>query len=430
MSLMSAALLSVARNDNYTYMTIGIDISMLVYQGSGVANYTYNLVINLLKIDKKNHYRLFYSSLRRPKDFKYLDEFRNLGARVYEYPFPSTLLRFLWGRYDLLPVELLIGKVDVFYSSDLLRPPLMAKTRGVTTVHDLTWKIFPQYHTEMVIKAHERKIAKTIKHGDIIITDSENTKKDLIKYFPEVLRKNKIFVIYPGVDERFRPISDQNRINEIFKKYRLDTLTHSRGVLLYVGAIEPRKNLKTAIKVFHQLINSTPEVHTEPPRLDMINDDRTSGVNNFSDFKFLIVSKAGWKNEDVYNLVAELKLENKIKFINNVSDDDLPYFYNGCTVFIYLSKYEGFGLPPLEALMCNKPVLTYKNSSIQEILAKDYPAAEENQELTRLRELINMKKIDGKNYRQRFSWISSAEKILKIINNAKSEANHLRGGQA
>src|SRR3989338_9699100 len=86
MSLMSAALLSVARNDNYTYMTIGIDISMLVYQGSGVANYTYNLEINLLKIDKKNHYRLFYSSLRRPKDFKYLDEFRNLGARVYEYP--------------------------------------------------------------------------------------------------------------------------------------------------------------------------------------------------------------------------------------------------------------------------------------------------------------------------------------------------------
>src|SRR3989338_943686 len=202
-------------------MTIGIDISMLVYQGSGVANYTYNMVKNLLKIDKKNQYRLFYSSLRRPKDFTLLEEFRQLGAKVYEYRLPPSLLRFLWGRYDLLSVEWLIGRVDIFYSSDFLRPPLAAKTRGITTVHDLTWKIYPQYHTETVIKAHERKIEKTIKHSDTIITDSENTKKDLIKYFPEVLKKNKIHVVYPGVNERFRPISDQQKIYEVLSKFGL-----------------------------------------------------------------------------------------------------------------------------------------------------------------------------------------------------------------
>ncbi|OGK56341.1 hypothetical protein A3J15_03210 [Candidatus Roizmanbacteria bacterium RIFCSPLOWO2_02_FULL_38_10] len=405
-------------------MTIGIDISMLVYQGSGVANYTYNLVKNLLKIDKKNQYRIFYSSLRRPKDFTLLEEFRQLGAKVYEYHLPPTLLRFLWGEHDFLPVEKMIGKVDVFYSSDFLRPPLTAKTKGITTVHDLTWKIFPQYHTETVIKAHERKIEKTIKHGDTIITDSENTKRDLIKYFPEVLKKNKIHVVYPGVNERFRPISDQQKIYEVLAKYGLTkhlglktsdhtktpgveeirnnrTIEQFNNFLLYVGAIEPRKNLITAIKVFNQLVNTT----TSQP----------GNLKNFSDFKFLIVGRAGWKNEDVFNLIKELKLEDKVIFVGYVNDSDLPYFYNACQVFIYLSKYEGFGLPPIEALFCDKPVLAYRNSSLKEILGDKFPFASENKELDALIKLIALNKIDGTSYRQRFVWTKAAEDILKII---------------
>ena len=124
-------------------MKIGIDVSMLVYQGSGVATYTYNFVKNLLIYDKKNEYRLFYSSLRRPKDFYYLNEFRKLGAKVFDYPFPPRLLKLFWNKYHLLPVEWLIGKVDIYHSSDYLRPPLLKGTRGITTLHDLTLKLFP-----------------------------------------------------------------------------------------------------------------------------------------------------------------------------------------------------------------------------------------------------------------------------------------------
>lgn len=326
-------------------MKIAIDISMLVYQGSGVANYTYNLVKALLKYDKKNQYKLFYSSLRKPKGFYYLDEFRKLGAKVYSYPFPPRLLNLIWNRWQILPVEWLIGKVDVYHSSDFLRPPLLAGTRGVTTIHDLTWKIFPQFHTREIVIGHERKLQRTIKHQDLVIVDSYNTKKDLLKYYPEIKQKN-ITVIPLGIGERFRNIKDKKKVWSILTKYKV----HKGNYLLYVGAIEPRKNLDTCIRVYAQLIKD----------------------KKFSDYQFLIVGRAGWKNQEIFNLIKKLKLEDKIKFVGFVNNQDLPYFYNAAKLTLYLSKYEGYGLPPLESLACGTPVLALKNSSLIEILPNEY----------------------------------------------------------
>ncbi len=345
-------------------MIIGIDISMLVYQGSGVANYTYNMVRHLLLYDKKNEYRLFYSSLRRPDDFYYLDEFKKLGAKVYDFPFPPWLLNIWWNKFHIIPVEWFIGRVDYYFSSDFLRPPTISGTKGITTIHDLTWKIFPEYHTNDIIQGHERKLQKTIKYGDIIITDSQNTKKDLLKYYPRIRQTNKVLVIYPGIDERFRIINDQNRIKRVLKKYGVE---YPKRYLLYVGAIEPRKNLDTAIKVFQQLIQD----------------------KKYSDFEFLIVGRAGWKNENIFQLVNDLKLNNKINFVGYVQDNDLVYFYNACRVFIYLSKYEGFGLPPLEAATCNKASLLYRNSSLPELFPQKYSFTEKKRELLTLKQMIN-----------------------------------------
>lgn len=375
-------------------MEIGIDVSMLVYQGSGVANYTYNLVKHLLKYDKKNEYRLFYSSFRRPKNFYYLNEFRQLGAKVYDYRFPPSFLKFVWGKHHLFPVEWLIGKVDVFHSSDFLRPPLLQGTKGITTIHDLTWKIFPQYHTDEIVKGHERKLQKTIKYGDIIIADSQNTKKDLLKLYPNIQKSNPIHVIYPGIDERFRIIKNKKKVAEVLKKYGVK---YPSNFLLYVGAIEPRKNLTTAIKVFHQLI--TEQASTNP----------------YSDYKFIIVGRAGWKNEEVFQSIKRLKLQDKVKFVGFVEDDDLPYFYNGAKVFIYLSKYEGFGLPPIEAAACGCPALLYNNSSLNEIFKPGYPYAKEGHELETLKRLINDSRFNASNFTYDFSWKKYCYEFLKII---------------
>jgi len=389
-------------------MKIGIDVTMLVYAGSGVANYTFNLVKNLLKIDKKNEYRLFYSSFRRPKNFYYLDELKKIGGKIYKYPFPPSLLKIIWGKLNIIPIELFTGKVDVFFFSDFLRPPLLTGTKGITTIHDLTWKLFPEYHTQEVISAHEKKLEKTIKYQDEIIADSQSTKQDLLRLYPQI-DLNKVHVIYPGIGEKFKPIKDKEKIKKVLQKYNI----FPPNFLLYVGAIEPRKNLETAIKVFYQLINSEIASSSSPPRDDM--SLRAKRNNLYSYWQFLIVGRAGWKNEKVFQKVKELGLENKVKFIGYVDDNDLPYFYNGCRVFVYLSKYEGFGLPPVEAASCGKMVLMYENSSLKEIFESGYPFAKEGEELKTLKEILEGE-YDIKKYLREFSWKNYCNQFLNIIN--------------
>lgn len=372
-------------------MKIGIDITMLVYAGSGVANYIYNFTKTLLKIDKKNEYRLFYSSFRRPKNFYYLEELQRLGGKIYAYRFPPTLLQIWWRKFSIIPVEWFIGKVDIFFSSDFLRPPLLKGTKEITTIHDLTWKLFPEYHERRIIRAHEKKLEKTIKYDDTIIVDSQSTKNDLIKFYPMV-KQNKIHVIYPGIGENFHPIVNKNKIRQILTKYSiLDT-----KYLLYVGAIEPRKNLVLSIDVFNELLKD----------------------KKFSNYNFIIAGRAGWRKESVFQRVIELNLQDKVKFIGFVEDEDLPYLYNGASLTVYLSAYEGFGLPPLESLACGTKVIAGDNSSLRETIDPIFLVDVNNKVkvLEKMKYLLKSKiGINSKEIQDRFNWKETAKQFLKII---------------
>lgn len=378
-------------------MKIGIDVTQLNYLGTGVANYTYQLVKHLLLIDKKNEYRLFYSSFRQPNNF-YLNELKSLGAKIYSYRFPPYLLRIWWGRRSFFPIDWFTGYCHIFFFSDFLRPPLSGKTKGITTIHDLTWKLYPKFHKKNIIKTHQIKLEKTIKYGDEIIVDSKNTKKDLLTLYPQIKEK-KVHVIYPGVDERFKPIKDKQKIKKVLKKYlSLKNRKQTFNYFLYVGAIEPRKNLDRAIEVFHQFQN---------------NRHLTKTTN----YKLLIIGQAGWKNEYIFKLVKKLKLKDKVVFVGFVEDEDLPYFYSGAKVTFYLSSYEGFGLPPLESAKCQTPVLLYQNSSLKELFNNQYPYAKEKEELKTLKYLLE-KKINPERYlKNEFSWEKTANKILKLFEN-------------
>lgn len=371
-------------------MTIGIDISMLVYQGSGVATYTTNLVMALLKYHPEHSYKLFYSSLRKPPQvIEKLEEFRTMGAKVYALPIPPRFLKLFWNKLHIIPVEWFIGKVDVYHSSDFLRPPLMQGTKGVTTVHDLTWRLFPKYHTSDIIEAHERKIQMTIKKGDMVIADSENTKKDLLKVYPKAAEANRIQVLHLGIDDRYKKIS-LRKCETIIQKYTID---YSKRYILYVGAIEPRKNVDRAVKIYAELIKK----------------------RDFADVEFLIIGRAGWKNEKVFETIQKKKVQDKVHFVGYVPDEDLPYFYSFAEVLIYLSSYEGFGLPPLEAGACGTPTLLYKNSSLREIMPKGYPFTEEGKELNTLQKLL--RDVDsGKSFKtESVSWKTYAKNFLKYL---------------
>lgn len=372
-------------------MKIGIDLSMLVYAGSGVATYTYNLAKSLLQYAPEHEYLFFYSSLRRPKEFYYLDDLKNnYHAKVYEFPIPTSLMRLLWNKHCMLPVESLIGKVDVFHSSDYLRPPLSKTTKAITTIHDLTWKLFPQYHTQDVIQHHERKLARTIALGDMIIADSENTQQDLRRLYPQI-EPPRVHVIHLGIDEGFKPENDKKTIRNVLSKYQISTIQY----LLYVGAIEPRKNLDTAIKTFAELLKD----------------------KNYQDYHFLIGGRAGWKNEHIFKLVDSLGLSEKVRFLGFVKNEDLAVLYSGAAALVYLSLYEGFGLPPLEAARCQTPSLVYQNSSMAETFPMDYPFAKRGNELEVLKYILAKKSTIDLSFVEKYTWQSYVQRFLKVCTN-------------
>lgn len=179
-------------------MKIGIDISQIVHEGTGVGGYVINLVKALLTIDQWNEYVLFGSSLRKLSRFTaYFEEVRVLNPRVrlVTVPIPPTILEFLWNTLHIVPVEWLIGPVDIFWSSDWSQPPLRG-TKGVTTVHDVSFLRYPETFAQTIIDVQKRRLAWVKQECQAILCDSEATKGDVVELVG--IQKDKLQVVYPG----------------------------------------------------------------------------------------------------------------------------------------------------------------------------------------------------------------------------------------
>jgi glycosyltransferase involved in cell wall biosynthesis len=372
-------------------MLIGFDVSMLAYNGSGVATYTFNLVKNLLLIDKANEYHLFYSSLRRPKNFNSLKELEKLGAHIHSYRLPPFLLKIIWGKFHLIPIEWFTGKMDLFHTSDFLRPPLLPGTKGLTTIHDLTWKLFPQWHTPQIVQDHERKLQKTLKFHDKVLCPSQCTKSDLLRLYPP-FNQLDIGVIYEGVEKKYYQQQNLKKQKQIIKKYQL-----IQPFILYLGSIEPRKNLNRLIKAFSQLI-------------------KERGLHQYN---LVIGGKAGLKSQEVFNLTKKLHLTKKVIFTGFVDDTDLPALYQTADCFCYVSLYEGFGLPPLEAQASGCPLVASNISSVPEIIGNagsyvnPYSINSIQQGIKRALLFKDILKPLGRSNSQKFSWEKTAKQFLK-----------------
>jgi len=348
-------------------MRIGIDISQIVYQGSGVARYTAKLVEYLLKIDKGNDYVLFFSSLRRKLDKKL---FREKVKKLY---FPPSFLDVLWNRLHVLPIENFIGKVDVFHCSDWTQPPAR-KARLVTTVHDLTpWK-YPQTLHPKIVATHKRRMYWVKKEADMIIADSHSTKKDLINILG--IPEEKIKVVYLGVEEA--------KIKGPFPK---------DNYILAVGTREPRKNLKRLIDAFEKVANKN------------------------KDIKLVIAGKYGWGDK-------QLRLKNEqVSILGFVSEEKLSLLYRHAKAFVYPSLYEGFGLPILEAMVAGCPVITSNLSSLPELAGKAAILINPLSTNSITKAIDRVLKDDnlraelikkGKDQVKKFKWQKTAQETLKI----------------
>ena len=179
-------------------MKIGIDISQIAHEGTGVAAYVRNLVKELLKNDKSHEYVLFGASLRKRRSF--YDYVKTLGqtasrVRLVVVPIPPTLLDILWNTLHIFPVEWFIGGVDVFWSSDWTQPPL-GRAFGITTIHDLAILRFPESFDKTIVAVQKRRLERAKGSCKVFLCDSVATKNDVIKLLG--IDASKTRVVYPG----------------------------------------------------------------------------------------------------------------------------------------------------------------------------------------------------------------------------------------
>lgn len=178
-------------------MRIGIDISQLAYPNTGVANYLKSLVENLVSVDTENEYVLFYSSMRKEFQISNLPAGRQVSnVKVKTYRLPPKILDLLWNKWHVLPIEMFVGNVDVFITSDWTEPPAQ-NAKKATVIYDMIVYKHPNETADIIREVQKRKLRWVKKESSLILTISESAKKDII----EILKipEEKVKVIYPGI---------------------------------------------------------------------------------------------------------------------------------------------------------------------------------------------------------------------------------------
>lgn len=316
-------------------MRIGVDYTSGARQRAGIGRYTRELVTALLSLNHSHQYTIFAATggLKRGD---WGSAIRREGVRLRSLPVTDDWLARLWHRLGLpIPVELITGPLDVFYSPDFALPPTAGSTKTILTVHDLSFIHHPEAFVPSLRRYLERTVPRSVERADLVLADSAHTRSDVISLLgvsPEVVE-----VIYPAVDSRFRTEAKPGEGERLRERYRIT----DRPYILSVGTLQPRKNYLCLIEGFARL------EHSRSGQLQL-----------------LIAGGHGWLYDEI---VAEAGRHENVRLLGFVADEDLPALYRGARLFVLTSLYEGFGLPVVEAMACGVPVVCSRTSSLPEV---------------------------------------------------------------
>jgi len=305
-------------------MKIGIDTNIFAVDRAGSAVYTRQLIKNLISIDNKNSYDFFSFGSEFIKK-------KGLNKRL-----ENIIRDALWIPF-MLPYKLNSRKIDILHCPTF-KAPTKCRIPLVVTFLDIHILKNPTDYSSGFGSYCKFMLPKIAKTASRLITISESSKKDIV----ETLRipEDKVVVTHCGYDKIFIPISDKIVLNKVKEKYNLP-----KRFILYVGAIQPRKNISALLRAYAGLIKEK--------KLD---------------YQLVFTSGTGWKNKDIFTLIGELEIKDNVKFLGYIPESDLPCVYSLADFFVYPSFYEGFGMPALEAMACGCPVITSNTSSLPEVI--------------------------------------------------------------
>jgi glycosyltransferase involved in cell wall biosynthesis len=362
-------------------MKITIDVQPVFGRKSGVGQYIWGLIQGLGEIDRQNTYSLSFF------DFKRRGFMLPLPGNNFSHQkcfLPGRMASLLWKTFAWPSYNFFFGESDIFHFPNFIIRPVK-RAKKIVTIHDVSFLRFPEFAEPKNLKFLKKEIRKTVEEADHIIADSYFTEAELTYFFPAA--KQKISTVHLGIDARFKPMPVKRDKN-----------------ILFVGNIEPRKNLPGLFKAFEILKDRHPELH---------------------DFKLTIAGMKGWLYEGIFEAWRHNKHKDQIHFLDYVSDEQLPELYAKASVFVYPSFYEGFGLPPLEAMACGTPVISAKKASLPEVLgdAAVWIDPDEPESIsTALKDVLlneekNRNLIDkGLLQSSKFQWSRTAAETVKIYN--------------
>ena len=385
-------------------LIIGIDTRFALNKRRGIGNYTLNLVQSLAKIDQENQYILYTDQpdyeniLPKAANFK----IRNLVPANY----------LLWEQL-VLPRQAIKDGIDILHCTANTSPVFLNKsTKLIVTIHDVMYlkdsALLPNsnvMYQRLGSVYRSVIVTKTIRNANKIITVSNFSKSDILYHFPSLQQKS-IVTTYEAADAAFRILDSEYSSKIIKNRFNL-----AGKYLLTLGGTDPRKNTKLVIQAFSNL-------------------KQTKNI----DEKLVIVGIPNWKQSEFYHLACSLQCENNVIFTDYVTQEELVCLYNCATLFLYPSLYEGFGIPPLESMVCGTPVITSNTTSIPEIVGDAAlqidPNSQEELESAVYKLLVDHSLRDNLIQRglaraKQFSWRRMAEETLDIYKSIIADDNNL-----
>lgn len=382
-------------------MRIALDYTAGIRQEAGIGHYVRSLFDAMLALDTTNEYTLLTSG--RPGKERPFPAAPNVRGR--SLLMPDRYLNILWYRMRApLPALLFTGNVDIYHGPDFVLPPLNKKVRKVVTIHDLSFLKHPEYAAPSLAMYLNKVVPISVAEADVVAAVSQDAARTLIEHY--TTPPEKITVIPNGLRPHFRRITNPILLGATTHKFGL-----KHPLVLGVGTLEPRKNHMGLIRAFHQAQSNK---RNRPAMLALAGGD-------------------GWLYEETRQLVADLKLEKRVRFLGRVSDLELTILYSLADVFAFPSFFEGFGVPPIEAMACGAPVITSNTSSLPEVVGEaaltinPHEPAELASAITRIigdEKLREKLRQQGYARAQLYTWPKSARKMLdtyeKLYNGATS----------